>query len=53
MQSLAGLAAILSKFSVAPSRSTKREPEAEALRGVIQMMKGGSPLSLIPRKKTE
>ncbi|KAL0810957.1 hypothetical protein ABMA28_010251 [Loxostege sticticalis] len=53
MQSLAGLAAILSKFSVAPSRSSKREPEADPFSGIIQTMKGGVPLSLIPRKKTE
>ncbi|KAL0810958.1 hypothetical protein ABMA28_010252 [Loxostege sticticalis] len=53
MQSLAGIAAILSKFSVAPSRSSKREPEADPIGGMLQVMKGGAPLSLIPRKKTE
>ncbi|XP_047998833.1 cytochrome P450 6B7-like [Leguminivora glycinivorella] len=52
MQSLAGLAAVLSRFSVAPSKSTIRKPAVDPTIMSVQSVKGGLPLSLTPRKKT-
>ncbi|XP_047998832.1 cytochrome P450 6a2-like [Leguminivora glycinivorella] len=53
MQSLAGLAALLSQFSVAPSISTLRKPIIDTKVFGIQSAKGGLPLTLIARKKTQ
>ncbi|KOB68922.1 Uncharacterized protein OBRU01_17639 [Operophtera brumata] len=51
MQSLAGLAAVLSKFSVEPAPDTVRYPEVEPTPGVVQTIKGGLPLLFKERKK--
>jgi hypothetical protein len=51
MQSLAGLAAILSKFTVMPSENTKRNPPVDPLSGLVQTLKGGVPVLLKARKK--
>ncbi|XP_047998831.1 cytochrome P450 6B7-like [Leguminivora glycinivorella] len=53
MQSLAGLAALLSQFSVAPSISTLRKPIIDTKVLGVQSVKGGLPLTLIARKKTQ
>nr|AAP83688.1 cytochrome P450 [Depressaria pastinacella] len=50
MQSLAGLAALLSKFSVAPSKNTLRQPITDPTCTVVKSIKGGLPLSLVARK---
>ncbi|XP_075970233.1 cytochrome P450 6B6-like [Anticarsia gemmatalis] len=50
MQSLAGLAALLHKFSVEPSESTKREPQVNPLSNTVQSVKGGLPLKMKLRK---
>ncbi|CAG9792349.1 unnamed protein product [Diatraea saccharalis] len=52
MQSLAGLAVILSKFSVSPSKNSKIKPINDPHSGLAQTVKGGIPLQLIARKKT-
>ncbi|XP_073960268.1 cytochrome P450 6B2-like [Choristoneura fumiferana] len=44
MQSLAGLAAILSKFTVAPAPETVQHPKVEPKSGIVQSIKGGLPL---------
>ncbi|XP_011548335.3 cytochrome P450 6B6 [Plutella xylostella] len=51
MQSLAGLAAVLHKFSVAPSTNTLRKPITDPAAAIIQSIKGGLPLKLLVRKK--
>ncbi|XP_047998830.1 cytochrome P450 6B2-like [Leguminivora glycinivorella] len=51
MQSLAGLAALLSQFSVAPSISTLRKPIIDPKVLGVQSVKGGLPLTLTARKK--
>lgn len=51
MQSLAGLAAILSKFTVEPSSSTKRKLEVNPTSNIIQSIKGGLPVRLKRRNK--
>ncbi|XP_061717078.1 cytochrome P450 6a2-like [Cydia pomonella] len=53
MQSLAGLAALLSHFSVAPSISTRRKPIIDTRVLGVQSVKGGLPLALTARKKTQ
>ncbi|XP_063366043.1 cytochrome P450 6B2-like [Cydia amplana] len=53
MQSLAGLAAVLSRFSVAPCKSTLRKPIVDPTIMSVQSVKGGLPLALTPRKKTQ
>ncbi|XP_075970234.1 cytochrome P450 6B6-like [Anticarsia gemmatalis] len=50
MQSLAGLAALLHKFSVEPSESTKRELQVNPLSNTVQSVKGGLPLKMKLRK---
>ncbi|XP_047998318.1 cytochrome P450 6B2-like [Leguminivora glycinivorella] len=51
MQSLAGLAAVLSEFSVAPGKSTVRHPPLDPSVFLVQSVIGGLPLILHPRKK--
>jgi cytochrome P450 family 6 len=51
MQSLAGIAAILSKFSIVPSKNSVRNPLIEPLSGPVQLFKGGLPVLLKHRKK--
>ncbi|KOB64846.1 Cytochrome P450 [Operophtera brumata] len=51
MQSLAGLAALMQKFSVEPAASTRRVPEVDHKSNVIQGLKGGLPMKLTMRKK--
>ncbi|XP_047998667.1 cytochrome P450 6B2-like [Leguminivora glycinivorella] len=51
MQSLAGLAALLSQFSVAPGRNTVRHPPLDPAVFLVQSVLGGLPLVLTPRKK--
>lgn len=51
MQSLAGLAAVLSKFSVEPAPTSLRHLEIEPRPGVAQSLKGGIPLLFRERKK--
>ncbi|KAJ0180086.1 hypothetical protein K1T71_004677 [Dendrolimus kikuchii] len=50
MQSLAGLAAILQKFTVEPAPCTRREIEVEHRSNVVQGIIGGLPLKLKLRK---
>lgn len=50
MQSLAGVAALLYKFSVEPSTSTKRKLEVNHTSNTVQSIKGGLPLKLKLRK---
>ncbi|XP_028026531.1 cytochrome P450 6B2-like [Bombyx mandarina] len=52
MQSLAGLAAVLSKFTVKPAPSTKRHPVVEPKSSVVQSIKDGLPLLFIERTKS-
>ncbi|KAI5644051.1 cytochrome p450 domain-containing protein [Phthorimaea operculella] len=52
MQSQAGLAAVLSKFSVEPSPKTIRNPPLEPRVDVTQCIKGGLPLIFRERKKS-
>ncbi|GBP19732.1 Cytochrome P450 6B7 [Eumeta japonica] len=49
MQSLAGLAAVLHKFRVEPGTTTRRIPEISHSSNVVQSIKGGLPLRLVPR----
>ncbi|XP_063366352.1 cytochrome P450 6B2-like [Cydia amplana] len=51
MQSLAGLAALLSQFSVTPGKSTVRHPPLDPSVFLVQSVLGGMPLMLVPRKK--
>lgn len=51
MQSLAGLAAILHKFSVEPTANTKRHLEVSHGSNTVQSIKGGLPLKLTLRSK--
>ncbi|XP_059045026.1 cytochrome P450 6B2-like [Achroia grisella] len=50
MQSLAGLSAILSRFSVAPAPETKRYPTVDPTSHVVQSITGGIPLLFNVRK---
>lgn len=49
MQSLAGLAALLARFSVAPGPTTLRHPIVEPKSDVVQSIKGGLPLMFLKR----
>ncbi|XP_013192041.1 cytochrome P450 6B6-like [Amyelois transitella] len=51
MQSLAGLAAVLSKFSVSPAADTKRWPEIDPRSDIVQTIVGGLPLQFNERKR--
>ncbi|KAI8441397.1 hypothetical protein MSG28_015012 [Choristoneura fumiferana] len=51
MQSLAGLAALLGQFTVAPGRSTRQTPLVDPASFIVQNISGGLPLSLTSRKK--
>ena len=51
MQSLAGLAAILSRFTVEPAPETKRYPTVNPRSGFVQTIKAGLPLLF--RKRIE
>ncbi|CAD0206777.1 unnamed protein product [Chrysodeixis includens] len=51
MQSLAGLAAILSSFTVEPAPETKRIPTVDPASSVVQSISGGLPLMFHQRKK--
>lgn len=44
MQSLAGLVAVLSKFSVAPSKNTVRVPKFDPTSNTVSTIVGGLPL---------
>nr|AHW57300.1 CYP6AB46 [Chilo suppressalis] len=50
MQSLAGLAAVLSRFSVRPAPQTVRHPKVNPASGIVQSIKGGLPLLFEERK---
>ncbi|XP_073959253.1 cytochrome P450 6B6-like [Choristoneura fumiferana] len=52
MQSMAGLAAVLSEFTVAPSTNSLKIPISDPASGIVQMVKGGLPLNLVSRKKS-
>ncbi|CAG9791114.1 unnamed protein product [Diatraea saccharalis] len=52
MQSLAGLAAVLSKFSVRPAPETVRYPRVDPPSGVVQSILGGIPLLFEERKSS-
>ncbi|XP_053619568.1 cytochrome P450 6B6-like [Plodia interpunctella] len=52
MQSLAGLAAVLSKFSVSPATSTIRWPKIDPRSDIVQTILGGLPLMFHERKST-
>ncbi|KAI5644049.1 cytochrome p450 domain-containing protein [Phthorimaea operculella] len=51
MQSLAGLAAILSKFSVEPAPESVRHPVVDPKSGIVQNIAGGLPLIFRERVK--
>ncbi|XP_045774770.1 cytochrome P450 6B5-like [Maniola jurtina] len=51
MQSMAGVATILSKFTVAPSRSSVRKPRIDPKSILVQNIIGGLPLALKRRQK--
>lgn len=53
MQSLAGLAAVLQRFTVEPAPSTKRIPKVNPLMNVVQGIIGGLPLRLSFRKENK
>lgn len=50
MQSLAGLAAVLQKFTVSPAPSSRREVEVDHAQNVVQSIKGGLPVIITRRK---
>ncbi|XP_052755784.1 cytochrome P450 6B2-like [Galleria mellonella] len=52
MQSLAGLAAILSRFTVSPAPETKQYPKVNPTSGIVQSIQGGLPLYFKERKGT-
>ncbi|XP_013192039.1 cytochrome P450 6B6 [Amyelois transitella] len=52
MQSLTGLAAVLSKFSVSPAPDTIRWPKIDPKSDVVQIIQGGLPLMFNERKIT-
>lgn len=49
MQSLAGLAAILHKYSVEPAATTLKHPRVDPVANIVQSIKGGLPLTLKKR----
>lgn len=51
MQSLAGLAALLQKFSVEPSEKTRRKLKINPRLNVVQGVIDGIPLKLVSRNK--
>ncbi|XP_047038359.1 cytochrome P450 6B6-like [Helicoverpa zea] len=51
MQSLAGLAAVLSEFTVEPAPETLRYPVVDPQSSIVQSVQGGLPLMFRPRKK--
>nr|ULR85483.1 cytochrome P450 [Spodoptera frugiperda] len=51
MQSLAGLAAVLSCFTVEPAKETVRHPVVDPLSSVVQSIKAGLPLMFRERSK--
>ncbi|KAJ2952226.1 hypothetical protein O0L34_g4503 [Tuta absoluta] len=53
MQSMAGLAAILSRYTVKPSQSSVQEVKIDPSSTIAQTVKGGIPLQLVARKKLE
>lgn len=46
MQSMAGVAALLSKFSVVPSKNSVRKPQIDHTSTVVQVIIGGLPVIL-------
>nr|QZP43567.1 cytochrome P450 monooxygenase CYP6AB188 [Ephestia elutella] len=50
MQSVAGLAAVLSKFTVSPAANTLRSPKIDPTSDIVQTIKGGLPLQFHERK---
>ncbi|XP_041980959.1 cytochrome P450 6B6-like [Aricia agestis] len=50
MQSLAGLAAVLARFTVRPAPGAPRRPVVSPAADLVQTICGGMPLTLIPRK---
>ncbi|XP_013184491.1 cytochrome P450 6B7 [Amyelois transitella] len=50
MQSLAGLAAVLQRFTVEPNKDTRRKPQVNPRSNVVQGLVGGLPLKLTLRK---
>lgn len=46
MQSIAGLAAVLQKFTVEPATVSVRYPKANPSSSFVQSIKGGVPLTL-------
>ncbi|KAL0870368.1 hypothetical protein ABMA27_005378 [Loxostege sticticalis] len=53
MQSLAGMAALLSKFDVEPAPGTKRDVPVKPQFDIVQTVQGGIPLLFRERKKVE
>uniref|UniRef100_A0AAU7N398 unspecific monooxygenase n=1 Tax=Maruca vitrata TaxID=497515 RepID=A0AAU7N398_MARVT len=53
MQSLAGLAAVLSRFSVEPAPETVLHPTINPASGIVQGIKGGLPLTFKLRNSTK
>ncbi|XP_026736660.1 cytochrome P450 6B5-like isoform X3 [Trichoplusia ni] len=51
MQSLAGLAAVLSSFTVEPAPETVRRPVVDPKSAIVQSIAAGLPLKFIARKK--
>ncbi|KAI5646475.1 cytochrome p450 domain-containing protein [Phthorimaea operculella] len=51
MQSTAGLAAVLSRYTVVPSQSTVKELKIDPTSTIAQKVLGGVPLQLVARKK--
>ncbi|XP_041980384.1 cytochrome P450 6B6-like [Aricia agestis] len=49
MQSLAGLAAVLARFTVRPAPGAPRRPAVDPASGIVQSVKGGVPLVFIER----
>ncbi|OWR46482.1 cytochrome P450 [Danaus plexippus plexippus] len=50
MQSLAGLAAILSRFSVQPAPGAPRKPTIDTRSNIVQVIRGGLPLIFTERR---
>lgn len=49
MQSLAGLAAVLAKFTLSPAENTLRELVSDPKSSIVQNIIGGIPLMFHPR----
>ncbi|XP_068622771.1 cytochrome P450 6a2-like [Battus philenor] len=52
MQSLAGLAAVLSRSSVRPAAGAPRQPRVDPRLGIVQGVQGGLPLRFVPRSRS-